>query len=134
MIENTRKILRLNPENLPSPVGNYSHVTVIPKNSDFYTFSGQIGVDFNGEIPESLNMQVQNTFKNIHSALKSQNLLSENVIKVNIWATEEIDWDILYAEWETLFGESFPSMTIGYLKRLGLPELKVEIEVWAAKP
>lgn len=39
------KIIRLNPENIPAPVGKYSHVTIIPKNSDLYTFSGQIGVD-----------------------------------------------------------------------------------------
>ncbi|ADX67052.1 Endoribonuclease L-PSP [Weeksella virosa DSM 16922] len=86
------KIIRLNPENIPAPVGKYSHVTIIPKNSDLYTFSGQIGVDSDGNIPENLNEQVHNTFKNIKQILESQNLTSDDVIKVNIWATEEIDW------------------------------------------
>ena len=134
MKESARKILRLNPESLPSPVGNYSHVTVIPKNSDLYTFSGQVGVDLNGDIPNSLNEQVQNTFKNMEGVLASQGLLPDNVIKVNIWATQEIDWDFLYSQWESFFGKTYPSMTIGYLKGLGLPELKIEIEILAAKP
>lgn len=134
MSRENRKIIRLNPENIPTPVGKYSHVTIIPKNSDLYTFSGQIGIDSNGNIPETLNEQVHHTFKNIEQVLTSQNLTSQDVIKVNIWATDEIDWDFLYAKWETLFGQPYPSMTIAYIKALGLPELKIEIEIWGAKP
>ncbi|QOR74645.1 RidA family protein [Cruoricaptor ignavus] len=127
------KPTRLNPKNIPAPVGKYSHITVIPKNSNLYTFSGQIGVDINGGIPEEMNEQIRNTFRNIRLVLESQNLISDDVIKVNIWATEEIDWDFLYAEWDSFFGKNYPSMTIGYLKALGLPEIKIEIEIWAAK-
>ncbi|PRD57158.1 RidA family protein [Sphingobacterium gobiense] len=130
---NIKTIVRQNPENLPTPVGKYAHVTIIPKNSDLYTFSGQIGVDDSGNIPLNLNDQVRYTFKNIRQLLTSQNLTSENIIKVNIWATEEIDWNFLYAEWDKLFGESYPSMTIGYINALGLPDIKIEIEIWAAK-
>ncbi len=130
---NNNQIIRLNPEHIPAPVGKYSHVTIIPKNSDLYTFSGQIGIDKQGNIPEDLNEQVQKTFLNIKQILESQSLNSDNVIKVNIWATEEIDWDFLYSQWENLFGEIYPSMTIGYVKALGLPEIKIEFEIWAAK-
>ncbi len=87
-----KRVIRLNPENIPAPVGKYSHVTIVPKNSDLYTFSGQIGVDKNGSIPKDLNEQIHNTFKNIKQILESQNLTSDDIIKVNIWATEEIDW------------------------------------------
>lgn len=131
--DNIQKILRLNPENVPTPVGKYSHVTIIPKNSDLYTFSGQIGIDTDGNVPEPLNKQVHHTFKNIEQILKSQDLTPDHVIKVNIWATEEIDWDFLYEKWEKLFRQTYPSMTIAYVKALGLAELKIEIEIWAAK-
>lgn len=129
----TKKIVRLNPGNISEPVGKYSHVTIIPKNSTLYTFSGQIGTDNYGVIPDSMNEQVYNTFRNIEQILKSQNLTSDDVIKVNIWATEEIDWDFLDARWENLFGTIYPSMTIAYVKALGLPELKIEVEIWASK-
>jgi|SRR5690606_5585223 len=127
------KITRLNPDNIPAPVGNYSHVTIIPKNSDLYTFSGQIGIDKNGTIPENFNEQVILTFKNIQQLLNNQDLVADNVIKVNIWATEEIDWEFFDKEWENLFEGNYPSMTIAYITALGLPELKIEIEIWAAK-
>jgi len=130
---NIEKIIRLNPGNISAPVGKYSHVTIIPKNSTIYTFSGQIGIDNEGAIPATINEQVYNTFRNIEQILTNLKLISDNVIKVNIWATEEIDWDFLDAKWENLFGKAYPSMTIAYVKSLGLPELKIEIEIWAAK-
>ena len=129
----TDKIIRLNPDNVPAPVGNYSHVTIIPKNASLYTFSGQIGIDINGIVPDNFNEQVILTFKNIQQLLSSQDLVADNVIKVNIWATEEIDWDFFDNEWENVFGKKYPSMTIAYITALGVPELKIEIEIWASK-
>ncbi|KEQ22159.1 RidA family protein [Paenibacillus tyrfis] len=127
------KIVRKNPAGMPSPVGNYTHITKIPRNAELYVTSGQIGVDRNGIIPEPMNEQIKNTFDNIKTVLHSEELTSENIIKVNIWATQKIDWDYLDAKWDELFGRNYPAMTIGYISELGLPEIKIEIEVWAAK-
>ncbi|GGG12663.1 hypothetical protein GCM10010913_38050 [Paenibacillus aceti] len=41
------------------------------------------------------------TFKYI---LTSQNLTPDHVIKINIWATEEIDWDHFDKIWNRVFG------------------------------
>lgn len=134
MIMNSiQKVVRLNPKNVPSPVGNYSHVTVIPKNANLFAFSGQIGAASNGTIPESINEQLHFTFANIGALLHSQKLSPDDVIKVNIWATEAIDWEFLDQKWIELFGRVYPSMTIAYVQALGLEELKIEIEIWAAK-
>ena len=127
------KITRRNPEGMPDPVGNYTHITKIPRTAELYVTSGQIGTGSTGELPESFNLQLTNTFDNIKKVLQAEQLSAENIIKVNIWATEKIDWDFMYTEWSQLFGEDYPAMTIGYLTELGLPEIKVEIEIWAAK-
>lgn len=131
--ENSSNIQKVNPANIPSPVGKYSHITKIPKNADIFVTSGQIGIDRNNNIPESINDQVENTFKNIADLLAAQQLSADNVFKVNIWATEEIDWDYFDGKWNSLFGTEYPSMTIAYISALGLPELKIEIELWVAK-
>ncbi|MCM3699801.1 RidA family protein [Paenibacillus macerans] len=127
------KIIRKNPAGMYNPVGNYTHITKIPRNAELYVTSGQIGVDQNGEIPDSMNEQIENTFNNIQTVLHSEELTAEHIIKVNIWATQKIDWDYLYAKWEELFGSNYPAMTIGYITELGLPEIKIEIEIWAAR-
>lgn len=127
------KITRKNPASVPAPVGNYTHITKIPRNAELFVTSGQVGVDQQGQFPRNMNDQVRNTFSNVKAVLESEGLRAENIIKVNIWATEQIDWDFLYAEWDRLFKKEYPAMTIGYLAELGLPEIKIEIEIWAAK-
>lgn len=127
-----QKIVRKNSEFLPEPVGNYSHVTRIPKEADLIVTSGQVGTDENGNISDDFNTQVKYCFSNIDKLLKSEKLSEENVVKVNIWATEEIDWDFFYGKWGELFDKTYPSMTVAYISKLGLPNLKIEIELWCA--
>ncbi|MEC0968629.1 RidA family protein [Bacillus altitudinis] len=126
------KITRKNPESMPKPVGNYSHITRVPKGAGLFVTSGQVGTGADGQIPSSLNDQVTNTFENIKRILASEGLNEEHVIKVNIWATEEIDWDHLYPQWDVIFKTAYPSMTVAYVTALGWPELKIEIELWCA--
>ena len=126
-------IIRKNPRTMPAPVGEYSHVTIVPKNSTLYTFSGQIGTDLSGFISEDHEKQVEDTFTNIERALLSEELTSDNIIKVNVWSVDEINWDHFYDMWGKLFSVN-PSMTIAYVTALGLPEIKIEIEILAAKP
>ncbi|WP_028544465.1 RidA family protein [Paenibacillus taiwanensis] len=129
---NNHVIHRSNPERIAKPVGNYSHVTKISRNAEIYVFSGQIGIDQNDNIPTDFNQQVTNTMSNIVEVLASQQLTPDHVTKVNIWATEEIDWNHFDEIWNKVFGNTPPSMTIAYIKGLGLPELKIELDVWAA--
>lgn len=126
-------IIRKNPRTMPAPVGEYSHVTIVPKNSTLYTFSGQIGSDLSGFISEDHEKQVEDTFKNIERALLSEELTSDNIIKVNVWSVYKINWDHFYDMWGKLFSVN-PSMTIAYVTALGLPEIKIEIEILSAKP
>jgi len=126
-------IIRKTPMQVPSPVGEYSHMTIIPKDATLFAFSGQIGVDQDDQLPADLIEQTTNTFRNIEALLATEGLDASHVVKVNIWATEEIDWHHFDQQWEVMFGHSYPSMTIAYVSALGLPDIKIEIELWAAK-
>lgn len=128
-----KKPIRLSPKHVKA-VGNYSHVTIVPRNAQLYTFSGQIGADSEGNLPDSYTEQIENTFNNIKELLQSQNLDADDIIKVNIWAIQEIDWENVFDPlWDKFFGEKYPSMTIAYISALGLPEIQIEIEILAAK-
>jgi len=133
-MQNNRQtiIQRSNPDLIAKPVGHYSHVTKINRNADMYVFSGQIGINQEGQIPPTMNQQVTLTLNNIVDILASQQLTPDHVAKVNIWATEPIDWDHFDTLWNGVFGDTPPSMTIAYVQGLGLPELKIELDVWAA--
>lgn len=128
-----KKIIRKNPKLMPKPLGDYSHITRVPKGAALIVTSGQVGTDMKGNVPKSLNDQIANTFANMKKILESEGLSQKNVIKVNIWATEEIDWDYFDLKWNKFFDNESPSMTIAYITALGLPELKIEIELWCAE-
>ena len=119
---------------MPEPVGNYTHITKIPRNAELFVSSGQIGINQNGQFPKSMNEQISNTFKNIIKVLESEELTAANIIKSECMGDRKIDWAYLDFEWEQLFNTQYPAMTIGYISELGLPEIKIEIEIWAAKP
>lgn len=125
-------VTRMPSNGISKAVGNYSHITKVEPNAALYTFSGQIGADLDGNIPEDFNHQVINTFKNISNLLKSVGLGADDVIKVNIWSTEEIDWEVFDEIYIEFFGDVHPSMTVAYVSALGLDTIKIEIEVWAA--
>ncbi|WP_313257927.1 RidA family protein [Lacrimispora sp.] len=130
---NNNVVSRLDSSRESKAVGNYTHITKIEPNATFYTFSGQVGADLDGNFPIEFNQQVNNTFSNISNLLKSIDLTPDNVIKVNIWSTEIIDWEYFDKIYEDFFGKPFPSMTVAYVNALGLEEIKLEIEIWAAK-
>jgi enamine deaminase RidA (YjgF/YER057c/UK114 family) len=130
---NNNVVSRLDSSEVSRALGNYTHITKIDPNATFYTFSGQVGADLDGNFPEEFNKQVDNTFLNISNLLKSIDLTPDNVIKVNIWSTEEIDWDYFDKVYNDFFGKPSPSMTVAYINALGLKEIKLEIEIWAAK-
>lgn len=127
------KLVRKNPIQAPQPVGKYSHVTIIPKDATMYVFSGQIGLDQDDQLPQTLEEQITNTFYHIETILASEGIDATHIVKVNIWAKEEIDWDYFDEQWEGMFGDSYPSMTIAYVSALGLPEIKIELDIWAAR-
>ena len=130
---NNNVVSRLDSSEVSRAVGNYTHITKIEPNATFYTFSGQVVADLDGNFPEEFNQQVNNTFLNISNLLKSIDLIPDNVIKVNIWSTEKIDWDYFDKVYDDFFGKPYPSMTVAYVNALGLEEIKLEIEIWAAK-
>lgn len=130
---NNNVVSRLDSSGVSRAVGNYTHITKIEPNATFYTFSGQVGADLDGNFPIEFDQQVNNTFLNISNLLRSIDLTPDNVIKINIWATEEIDWDYFDKVYDNFFGKPYPSMTVAYVNALGLKEIKLEIEIWAAK-
>ncbi|RXZ83888.1 GNAT family N-acetyltransferase [Paenibacillaceae bacterium] len=129
----TKQVHRKNPSVIAPPIGPYTHLTIVPKGADLFVLSGQVGTDADGNLPSDMNEQIANTFQNIAQIFNSESVLLSDIIKINIWATDDMDWDFFNAEWVKFHGGTPPAMTMSYVPSLALPSLKVEIEAWAAK-
>lgn len=128
-----KKIIRKTPHSVNQPVGKYAHITRIPAGLDIIVFSGQIGVQEDGTLPTDFKKEIEQMFDNIRDLLDHESITPEDITKVNIWSVKEIDWDHFYATWDVFFSYDYPSMTIAYISALGLPEINIEIDIWAAK-
>lgn len=126
-------IKKSNPTNVAPPIAQYSHVAVIPKNAELVVLSGQIGNDVNGVLPEDIETQFANALENIKLILKSEGLDVSHVFKINIWFTESINRDYYVEKWSAFHNQSPPATTLAYVAALARPEIKVEVEAWAAR-
>ncbi|SFA70441.1 MULTISPECIES: RidA family protein [unclassified Bacillus (in: firmicutes)] len=127
------KIIKSNPENVAPPIGQYHHVAVIPKDAELVVLSGQIGNDTEGFLPQDVETQFANALTNIKSILMNEGIDSSNVFKVNIWLTEDISRELFNEKWSEFHHQSPPATTMAYVSALARPEIKVEVEAWAAK-
>lgn len=127
------QIKKANPENVAPPIASYHHVAVIPKDAELVVLSGQVGNDKNGTIPDDIETQFVNALENIKSILKSEGINVSNVFKINIWLTESINRDLYVEKWSEFHNQSPPATTLAYVAALARPEIKVEVEAWAAK-
>jgi enamine deaminase RidA (YjgF/YER057c/UK114 family) len=125
-----------NPEALfdPSPYG-FSHVAVVPANSQLIFVAGQGGEeDINGTLSDDFRTQVQHAFNNIRIALHSQNAALSSVVKVTTLVVDhnEEKLQIIIEEFTKAWPDKkFPTNTLIPVPRLALARMQVEIEAYA---
>lgn len=127
------EIKKRNPENVAPPIAQYHHMTVIPRQAELVVLSGQIGNDKEGILPIDIEDQFCNALDNITAILYSEGIDTSNIFKINIWLTENIDRDLYTRKWSEFHNQSPPATTLAYVSALARPEIKVEVEAWAAR-
>ncbi|BAB06804.1 RidA family protein [Halalkalibacterium halodurans] len=127
------EIRKINPENLAAPIANYHHVAVIPRDAELVVLSGQIGNDKNGDLPTDIESQFVNALENIRAILHSEGVDLKNLFKINLWLTEDLDKAFFSERWNEFHGGYPPTTTKAFVSALARPEIKIEIEAWAAK-
>ena len=124
---------RINPAGLSTPA-TYSHIVRAGKT---LYIAGQVGADADGKVVgPGMVEQVEQVFKNLQTALKSQGADFSHVARITIYTT---DVDALRAPAAAAvrakyFGDNKPASTLVGVVRLASPEYKVEIEATAVLP
>ncbi|MCM3766330.1 RidA family protein [Neobacillus niacini] len=127
------EIKRVNPESVSPPIAQYHHVTVIPREAELVVLSGQIGNDKEGRLPKDIESQFVNALQNIKLILESEGLSTNNIFKINFWLTEDINRKVFSEKWNEFHNATPPATTYAYVAALANPDIKIEIEAWAAK-
>jgi enamine deaminase RidA (YjgF/YER057c/UK114 family) len=124
---------RINPPGLSTPT-TYSHIVKAGKT---LYIAGQVGADASGKIAgETMVQQLEQVFKNIEIALKSQGADFSHVAPITIYTTDvdAVRAPDAAAVRAKYLGANRPASTLVGVTRLASPEYKVEIETTAVLP
>ena len=90
--------------------------------------SAQIGLDMNGNLPETIEEQAQNTLANLQQIIKHDFSGPTNVIRVQIYLTDLNDFDAVDRVLAKWLGETKPAYTVIGVNALPM-NAKVQIDM-----
>src|SRR5262245_9994707 len=127
------KLLKHTPTSIVQPFAAYSQGVEVPPNARWLYVAGQVGVKPNGEIARGSKAQVDQAWQNVLSVLKSANMDTEDLVRVNVYITDPADVELNRRSWKKISKNGGPAITMVTVKRLSHPDWTVEIEAIAAK-
>jgi enamine deaminase RidA (YjgF/YER057c/UK114 family) len=123
----------LNPPDVHTPVGPYSHTAVVPSGTELVFISGQVGMRADGSVPASFAEQAEVTLQNLRGCLAAHGLGLDAVVKLGVFVVPGQDFQALRAARERHFGAHRPTSTSVYVPQLASPAFLLEIEAIATK-
>jgi enamine deaminase RidA (YjgF/YER057c/UK114 family) len=123
----------LNPSNVHTPVGAYSHTVAVPPGSELVFISGQVGIRPDGSLPASFAGQAEVVFENIRSCLIAHGVGMEAVVKLTTFIVPGQDVQIMREIRQRHFGEHRPVSTAVYVPQLVNAAYLLEVEAVAVK-
>lgn len=95
--------------------------------------NGQVGTKPDGTTPETTIDQTEVVFSRLEAILKASNMAFGDVVRFNIYLTDQSDVETVFGIRDRIMGDHKPAATILVVSGLARPGLKVEIEAVAAK-
>ncbi|HEY6472391.1 MAG TPA: Rid family hydrolase [Acidimicrobiales bacterium] len=114
----------------------FSQAIKVSETRELLVCSGQTAMGPDGSLPESANMgdQVRLALDNVVAVLAAGGMTPADIVKSTIYTTDvDACIDVLGPQVQRVLGSSLPASTLVGVARLAFPELKVEIEILAAR-
>jgi enamine deaminase RidA (YjgF/YER057c/UK114 family) len=123
----------LAPASVHPPVARYSHAFEIPPGARLILCAGQVGMAPDGTVPEGIEAQAEQCFRNIAGILAEGGMTLRDVVRLNVFLVRREDYAPLSAIRDRHIGTPPPASTLLFVAGLAHPNLLVEIEVTAAR-
>lgn len=122
-----------NPNTIHTPVAPYVHQIEITGTNRWLTFSGQLGMDVNGKVPENPLEQLKLALENIKRNLEAAEMEVKDLTKLVFYLVGDFEANQRRKVIGDFLGEHLPCTTMVYVVALASPAFKVEIDAWACK-
>lgn len=111
----------------PEPIGPYSQGKRV---GDFVFTAGQVGLDRDGNIADTVEAQAHQALRNLGSVLEAAGASFNSVVKTTIFLHDMDDFAVVNGVYTEYFGQSAPARSTVQVARLPKDAL-VEIEAIA---
>ena len=114
----------------------FSQAVKLTEPRELLVCSGQTAMGPDGSLPASAEMgeQVRVALDNVVAVLAAGDMTPADIVKSTIYTTDvEAIIEVIAPAAQKILGSSLPASTLIGVTRLAFPELKVEIEVVAAR-
>jgi len=120
-----------NPETVRAPASRYSHGASHALSGRRLVISGQIGIDREGNIPKSLEAQLEIAFSNIIAILHAADMRIEELVKITAFCTVPGGVGAFRTAREAALPGHAPATTYLEVAGLAAPQFLIEIEAEA---
>ncbi len=120
-------------ESLYPHSSNYAHAVEIPAGSRMLISNGQIGTKPDGTTPDSVEGQTEVIFDRLEEILAAAGMTLGDIVRLNTYFIEAEYQDAYKAIRDRRMGDHKPGATLLVVKALARPNLKIEVEIIAAK-
>lgn len=120
------------PEKMQPPLGHYAHGVEIPEDAKLTFVAGQLGMDFDGNVPADFESQARNAWNNCLAVLEHNRLRVSDIVKVTHFITDPANLPAYNAVRAEFLGENRPASTLLIVAGLVDPKFLVEVEMVAA--
>lgn len=117
----------------PAPLSAHSDAVVIPAGARILVSSGMLGMRKDGTMPDTVEGQVVAAFDNVEAVLRAAGMDMGDLVKMTTYITDASYRDAFRVERAKRVGDEPPASTRVVITALSMPEIKIEIEVIAAK-
>ena len=122
-----------NPQTVCAPASTYSHGFEVPADARLVFLSGQVAMRPDGTVPEGIEQQTDQVWKNIGQCLSEAGMGIGDIVKFTSFLTRPSDLAKFGEVRNRFLGAHRPTSTLLVIQALARPEFLVEVEVIAAK-
>lgn len=113
-------------------IGKYSDAVKVPAGQELVIVSGTPGLLPDGSVPEDFSEEARQAWRNVEAALAAAGAGLHDVVSVRQWLTDADDIPA-YVAVRKEFIHHEPAFMLGVIPGLVWPNLRIEVEVIAAR-
>ena len=123
----------LNPSGLRPPPGPWSNAIEIRPGARYLFTCGLVGVRQDGVFEQGVEAQAMRIFENLRILLAEANMGMDDIVKIISYMVDVREQPAYAKARKPYLGDAHPAMTLLEVAKLSHPDLRLEVEVIAAK-